>query len=202
MELLLGGYAGELPSEAGELLGISLTAVDRFIRLINDLLDVAKIESGKMELHMNRINVIDCVKKSMRSIRSLAEAQKVSIDAEQDGKIPDVFGDRDRLEQIITNLLSNALKYSPPESRVIIRVQHVNNSIRVSVSDQGPGIPPAQLDTVFDRFHQLEGAKKGTGLGLTISRALIEQHHGRIWVESQPGQGAHFFFELPVAAPE
>ena len=202
LELLLGGYAGELPSETSELLGISLTAVDRLIRLINDLLDIAKIESGKMELHMDRLNLVDCVKKSMRSIRSLAEAQKVSIDAEHDGMIPDVFGDRDRLEQIITNLLSNALKYSPSESAVRIRVRHINNSVRVSVSDQGPGIPPGQLERVFDRFHQLEGAKKGTGLGLTICRALIEQQHGQIWVESQPGQGSHFFFELPVASPE
>lgn len=201
LELLLGGYAGELPEEATELLGISLTAVDRLIRLINDLLDIAKIESGKMELHLVRLNVSDCVRKSMRSLRSLAEAHQVSIDAEQADNLPAVMADRDRLEQVITNLLSNALKYSTPQSVVSIRVQSVDKTVRVSVSDQGQGIPPGQLEKVFDRFQQLAGAKKGTGLGLTISRALVEQHGGRIWVESEPGHGAHFHFELP-AAPE
>ena len=202
LELLLGGYAGELPLEASELLGICLTAVDRLIRLINDLLDIAKIESGKMELNMDRLNLTDCIKKSLRSIRSLAEAQKVSIDAEPSGQIPDVYADRDRLEQVITNLLSNALKYAPPESIVRVHVQEVNNSVRVSVADRGPGIPPEQVEKGIDRFHQLEGAKKGTGLGLTICRALIEQQRGRIWVESEPGQGANFQFELPALSAD
>ena len=198
IELLLGGYAGELPAEATELLGICLTAVDRLIRLINDLLDISKIESGKMELHLTRLNVTDCVRKSMRSLRSLAEANKVSIDAVQDEPVPEVMGDRDRLEQVITNLLSNALKYSPPEKTVRIRVTAVNNVVRVAVSDQGQGIPGDQLQRVFDRFQQLAGAKKGTGLGLTIARALVEQHHGRIWVESELGSGTSFYFELPT----
>ena len=202
LELLLGGYGGELPTETTELLGICLTAVDRLIRLINDLLDIAKIESGKMQLHMGRLNVVDCVKKSMRSLRSLAEANRISVAAEQSENVPEVLADRDRLEQIITNLLSNALKYSPPDSVVRVRVCAVDNAVRVSVSDQGPGISPEQLGKVFDRFHQLEGAKKGTGLGLTISRALVEQHQGRIWVESEPGHGSEFHFELPTITGE
>lgn len=198
IELLLGGYAGELPAESMELLGICLTAVDRLIRLINDLLDISKIESGKMELHLSRLNVTDCVRKSMRSLRSLAEANKVSIDAVQDEPVPEVMADRDRLEQIITNLLSNALKYSPPEKAVRIRVSAMDNAVRVAVSDQGPGIPADQLQKVFDRFQQLAGAKKGTGLGLTIARALVEEHQGRIWVESELGHGTNFYFELPA----
>ncbi|MBI4459440.1 MAG: PAS domain-containing protein [Acidobacteria bacterium] len=198
LELLLGGYGGELAAETTELLGICLTAVDRLIRLINDLLDISKIESGKMQLQKTRLNVVDCVKKSVRSLRSLAEANRTSITAEQSEQVPDIVADRDRIEQVITNLLSNALKYSPAESVVRVRVQNVNNSVRVSISDQGPGIPREQLDKVFDRFHQLEGAKKGTGLGLTISRALVEQHQGRIWVESEPGRGTEFHFEIPA----
>ena len=198
LELLLGGYAGELAPEATELMGICLTAVDRLVRLINDLLDIAKIESGKMELNLDRIKVIECVKKSMRSLRSLAEANKVSIDAEPGEGIPEVLADRDRIEQIITNLLSNALKYTPPKSSVRISVLSADNVVRVSVIDQGPGIPPDQLQKVFDRFQQLAGAKKGTGLGLTIARALVEQHHGRIWVDSELGRGTSFHFELPA----
>jgi signal transduction histidine kinase len=198
LELLLGGYAGELAPEATELMGICLTAVDRLVRLINDLLDIAKIESGKMELNLDRIKVIECVKKSMRSLRSLAEANKISIDAEPGESIPDVLADRDRIEQVITNLLSNALKYTPPKSSVRISVLSADNAVRVSVIDQGPGIPPDQLQKVFDRFQQLAGAKKGTGLGLTIARALVEQHHGRIWVESELGRGTTFHFELPA----
>jgi signal transduction histidine kinase len=199
LELLLGGYAGELPPEATELLGISLTAVDRLVRLINDLLDISKIESGKMEFHVDRLDVTECVRKSMRSLRSLAEAHRVSIRAEPAGELPLVLADRDRLEQVITNLLSNALKYSPADSIVSIEAHAVENMVRVSVGDQGPGIPSDQLERVFDRFHQLAGAKKGSGLGLTICRALIEQQRGRIWAESEPGRGARFHFEVPVA---
>jgi signal transduction histidine kinase len=202
IELLLGGYAGELPPESTELLGICLTAVERLVRLINDLLDISKIESGKMELHLARLNVIDCVKKSMRSLRSLAEVNTVSIDADQDGSIPEVMADRDRLEQVITNLLSNALKYSPSEKTVRVCVGAVDNSVRVVVSDEGQGIPPDQLTRVFDRFHQLVGAKKGSGLGLTIARALVEQHHGRIWVESEVGRGTRFYFEIPAVSSD
>jgi len=202
IELLLGGYAGELPAESTELLGICLTAVDRLIRLINDLLDISKIESGKMELHLARLNVTDCVHKSMRSLRSLAEVNKVTIRAEPEERLPEVMADRDRLEQVITNLLSNALKYSPSEKDVRVRVAAVDNSVRVSVSDEGPGIPPDQLGKVFDRFQQLAGAKKGTGLGLTIARALVEQHRGRMWVESELGHGTSFYFEIPAAGGE
>ena len=202
IELLLGGYAGELPAESTELLGICLTAVDRLIRLINDLLDISKIESGKMELHLAKLNVGDCVHKSMRSLRSLAEVNKVTIQAKHDERLPEVMADRDRLEQVITNLLSNALKYSPADKEVLIRVTAVDNSVRVSVSDEGPGIPPDQVGRVFDRFQQLAGAKKGTGLGLAIARALVEQHRGRMWVESQLGLGTSFHFEIPAISGE
>ena len=200
IELLLGGYAGELPPESTELLGICLTAVDRLIRLINDLLDISKIESGKMELHLAKLNITDCVHKSMRSLRSLAEVNKVTIQAKHEERLPEVMADRDRLEQVITNLLSNALKYSPAEKEVVIRVATVDNLVRVSVSDQGPGIPPDQVGRVFDRFQQLAGAKKGTGLGLAIARALVEQHRGRMWVESQLGLGTSFYFEIPAVS--
>jgi signal transduction histidine kinase len=199
LELLLGGYAGELPAEATELLGISLTAVDRLVRLINDLLDISKIESGKMELHLDKHDVGDIVRRSMRTLRALAETHRVSIQLDQPNPLPPVLADRDRLDQIVTNLLSNALKYSPADSVVHVRVGQFANTIRVTVTDEGPGIPVDQLERVFDRFMQLQGAKKGTGLGLTICRALIEQHKGSIWVDSEPGHGASFNFDLPVA---
>jgi len=202
LELLLGGYAGELPPEAIELLGISLTAVDRLVRLINDLLDIAKIESGKMEFHLERLDLNDCVRKAMRGVRSLAEAHKVALVAETPPAPAGVLGDRDRIEQVITNLLSNALKYSPADSEVKIQVAEGMGAVRVSVIDRGPGIPADQLEKVFDRFHQLKGAKKGSGLGLTICRALVEQHRGRIWVESELGKGSQFHFELPAAPAE
>ena len=202
LELLLGGYAGELPAEATELLGISLTAVDRLVRLINDLLDISKIESGKMELHLDRVSITECVNKSMRSLRALAEAHKVSIRAVQGENLPAVMADRDRMEQVITNLLSNALKYTPPESEVRVETRTQDNVVRISVCDQGPGIAPEYLERVFDRFCQLAGAKKGSGLGLTICRALVEQHRGRIWVESELGRGSRFHFEIPAAPPE
>jgi len=202
LELLLGGYAGELPAEATELLDISLAAVDRLIRLINDLLDIAKIEAGEMVLHLERVNIADSIRKSERCIRSLAEKHQVTIDLEADEDVAPVLADRDRIEQVITNLLSNALKYSPPDGIVQVCTRNADDAVRVSVIDRGRGIPADQVEKVFDRFHQLEGAKKGTGLGLTISRALIEQHGGRIWVESDFGHGATFHFELPAIPAE
>ena len=202
LELLLGGYAGELPAEATELLGISLTAVDRLVRLVNDLLDISKIESGKMELHLDQLMITECVNKSVRSLRALAEAHKVSIRAVQPDTVPAVIADRDRIEQVITNLLSNALKYTPPESEVRVETVQRDNMVRVSVCDQGPGIAPEHLEKVFDRFCQLAGAKKGSGLGLTICRALVEQHGGRIWVESELGHGARFHMEIPATVPK
>jgi PAS domain S-box-containing protein len=203
LELLLGGYAGELPAEATELLGISLTAVDRLVRLVNDLLDISKIESGKMELHLDRLVITECVSKSVRSLRALAEAHKVSIRAVQpEGGVLAVVADRDRIEQVITNLLSNALKYTPPESEVRVETLLTDDKVRISVCDQGPGIAPEHLEKVFDRFCQLAGAKKGSGLGLTICRALVEQHGGRIWVESELGHGARFHVEIPAAPSE
>jgi signal transduction histidine kinase len=201
LELLLGGYAGELPAEASELLGIALTAVDRLVRLINDLLDISKIESGKMEYHLDRLDINDCVRKSMRSLRALAEAHKVSIRAEHADNLPPVMADRDRMEQVITNLLSNALKYTNPETEVCVRTVLHDGAVRVTVIDHGPGIAKENLEKVFDRFYQLAGSKKGTGLGLTICRALIEQHRGRIWVESELGHGSQFHIELPSAPP-
>ena len=202
LELLLGGYAGELPAEATELLGISLTAVDRLVRLINDLLDISKIESGKMEFHLDRLNIHDCIQKSMRSLRALAEAHKVSIKADLAEGMPAVMADRDRMEQVITNLLSNALKYTNPGTNVVVETQARDRVVRVSVIDHGPGIAKENLEKVFDRFYQLAGSKKGTGLGLTICRALVEQHRGRIWVESEMGHGSQFHIELPAAPPE
>ena len=139
------------------------------------------------------------VRRSINSLRSLAESSKVQVLFEPSPPVSRVLADRDRLEQVLTNLLSNAIKYSPPGTPVEVFVRDHDTRVRFSVRDKGPGIPQDKLARVFDKFHQLEGSKKGTGLGLAICQALVRQHGGDIWVKSAPGDGATFEFDLPAA---
>lgn len=198
LDLLLGGYAGPIPDPVRELLEIGQAAVDRLIRLINDILDISKIEAGKMDLNLQPHDPLELLRRAVNSLRTYAESANVNLVLQPASKVSKIMGDRDRLEQVLTNLLSNAIKYAPAGTAVEASVHDVDSRVRFSVRDQGPGIPIDKLDSVFDKFQQLAGSKKGTGLGLAICRALVQEHGGRIWVNSAPGQGACFEFELPA----
>lgn len=201
LDLLLGGYAGPIPESVRELLEIGQAAVDRLIRLINDILDISKIEAGKIELNLQMLDPEEVLRRAVTNLRSYGESASVSLAIEPPpGPLPLVMADRDRIEQVLTNLLSNAIKYAPAGTAVEAQVTEVDHRVRFSIRDQGPGIPPDKIHLVFDKFQQLEGSKKGTGLGLAISMALVREHGGEIWVKSAPGQGACFEFELPAAS--
>ncbi len=199
LDLLLGGYAGPIPDSVRELLEIGQAAVDRLIRLINDILDISKIEAGKIELSLEIQNPHDLLRRAVSGLRNYAESASVNLVIESAGPVSPIMADRDRMEQVLTNLLSNAIKYAPAGTAVEANVTELDRKVRFSIRDHGPGIPPDKLDQVFDKFLQLEGSKKGTGLGLAICRALVREHGGDIWVRSEPGQGACFEFELPAA---
>lgn len=204
LDLLLGGFAGELGEEARELLVIAQNGCERLIRLINDILDLSKIEAGRIQLRLQPMSLADSVERSVRSMKTYADSFQVSLAVECPTPLPEVIGDRDRLDQVVTNLLGNAVKFSPVGGTVRIALRQADGAVECRVIDNGPGIAPGQAERIFGKFQQLEGQggrKGGTGLGLAIASALVQEHGGKIWVESEVGRGSQFIFQLPLTPP-
>lgn len=205
--LLAAGRMGTVDAKAQNLLRIALTNTDRLIRLINDILDLERMESGRAPLQIRRCSLRELVQQAMETMTPLADSAEVRLEMILMALPEAMFfdGDPDRMVQVLTNLLSNAIKFSPPETRIEVRVEADPTSIVLRVSDEGRGIPVDHLDQVFDRFQQVEAAdsrqKGGTGLGLAICRTIVQQHNGAIWAESNEhqgrGAGASLVFTLP-----
>ena len=202
VDLILGGCAGEVNAEAMELLEIAHSACDRMIRLINNILDLSKIEAGQIKLNLTSINLADVVERSLRNLGGLAAQDEITLNLESASELPRIEADEDRIEQVITNLLSNAIKFSPAKGQVSVHLSTDSSWVRCSISDRGCGIDEKDLDRVFGKFQQVAAPKRGTGtgLGLAITRALVTEHRGKIWVESRVGEGSRFVFCLPVGA--
>ncbi len=199
VDLILSGFAGDITSDTQELLEIAQKSCDRLVRLINDILDLAKIEAGQVKLNLVPLDLTDVVERSVSSVRSLAAQGEVELKVERPTELPRVEVDKDRIEQVVTNLLSNAIKFSPAKSAVRVELRTENGWVECRVIDQGSGIAEQDLPKVFGKFQQVgEKRKGGTGLGLAITQALVNEHHGRIWVESQLNQGTRFIFRLPA----
>jgi PAS domain S-box-containing protein len=178
---------------------------ERLTALINDVLDLAKLEADKVEYRMDLVRPIDFIKPAMDSSSALFQATDILFLEEVSADLPRVRGDRNRLIQVMVNLFSNAAKFTEQGS-VICRARQVRDHLRVSVTDTGMGIPHGQQAEIFEKFTQgqesLADRPRGTGLGLPICRQIIEDHLGHIWVESREGEGSKFIFTLPVAAAE
>lgn len=203
--LLEGGIVGDIPEGALEMVSIARSNCDRLIRLINDILDLRKIEAGKLELHVRELTAEDVVNVSLDGIQAMAVEAGVSLKSEFEESLPVMRGDHDRVVQVITNLVSNAIKFSSQGGTVTCAVtQSQTGRMRFSVSDEGEGIPEDQISKLFQKFQQLDSSdsrpKGGTGLGLAISKAIVEKHGGTIGLESTVGKGTTFWFELPCAA--
>ena len=202
-EILLEEPEIQLP-ERKRFLAIIVKETHRLTRLINQVLDLSKIESGNAEWQTTELDVREVIGESVEIASQLFRENRVELaTALGGGPLPPVRADRDRLEQVLMNLLSNAVKVCRPgEGRVEVRLAARDGFLRVDVQDNGPGISPADHETVFDKFRQvgdtLNGKPQGTGLGLPISRRIIEHFGGRLWVESELGKGATFSFTLPV----
>lgn len=200
--LLKGGIGGELPAKALDLVAIGHHNCNRLILLINDLLDIQKIEAGGMEFHMRPIQLGRIVRTAISHMQPFAAEHGVTFASHIEGDEALVEGDADRLEQVMANLLSNAVKFSPKGAAVTVTVRADPMRAFVAVADRGPGIPEEFRDRIFRRFAQADSSdtrrKGGTGLGLAIVQAIVKRHGGRVWYESEPGKGATFFFTLPL----
>ena len=201
VDLILSGYAGDISTDTQELLEIAQKNCDRLIRLINDILDLAKIEAGQIRLKLDPLDLTDAVEHSMLGVRSLADQSEIRLTLFRPESLPLVEVDKDRIEQVVTNLLSNAIKFSPPKGEVRVELDLVDGCVQCCVVDQGCGIPEDQLTNVFGKFQQVANskAKGGTGLGLAIVHALVHEHRGKIWVESKLNAGSRFIFRLPAS---
>lgn len=200
LQLALSGSGRLLDPEDRELLEISQANTERLVRLVNDLLDLSKIESGRMPFVVAPVSVAALVEDAARGMQGLASTRGTRITCTVAEGLPDLVGDRDHLMRVVANLLSNAVKYSPPGSVVAITAAMTPEGVEIAVEDEGPGIAPDQLDRLFLPFSRVGAHERqttgGTGLGLAISRAIIEQHGGRIRVEPRDPTGCRFAFLL------
>jgi signal transduction histidine kinase/CheY-like chemotaxis protein len=206
--LLSSGIIGDVDAKALNLLRIAVTNTDRLIRLINDILDLERMESGRAPLQIRRCSLRDLAQQSIDTMTAMADASSVHLVLEPStvaqAAYPEALffdGDADRILQVLANLLSNAIKFSPIGSTVRIHTEATSDSILLKVVDEGRGIPTDKLDTIFDRFQQIEPSdarqKGGTGLGLAICRSIVQQHSGSIWAQRNLGLGTTLYVMLP-----
>ena len=204
-DLLREESAGKLNDEQKRFVG-HISQGSRHLRtLINDILDLSKIEAGRMELQLEKFSALAAIEEVLAGVRPSAEAKRLRLESRASLTI-EISADRTRFKQILYNLLSNAVKFTP-DGGVITVEAHANGGVfSMSVADTGIGIPPEEVESIFESFHQAaattKGVREGTGLGLAITRRLVELHRGRIWVESEPAQGSRFVVELPVRASD
>lgn len=193
---------GELPPKLKNLTQLAHKNTERLILLVNDLLDVEKIQAGKIDLNFSKVNLTAVVKESIATNQTYASQLKVGIELEAFVEDYFVKGDSNRLLQVMANLISNAAKYSPANDIIKISLMRCDNLVQVSVSDNGDGIPPEYRSKIFQKFSQIDGSdrrqKGGTGLGLNITKAIVEYHGGTIDFISEVNKGATFFFKLPL----
>jgi len=203
--LILGGAAGEVPAKVQGLLSIACNNSERLVRLINDILDIEKIESGKMEFDIKTQELMPLVKHAIEANHSYG--QQFGVRYELRSKLDGVYAalDHDRITQVIDNFLSNAAKFSPRDGVVEVAAERRDGNIRVSVTDHGSGIPDEFRSRIFQKFAQADSSdtrqKGGTGLGLSICKAIVETHDGEVGFDSEAGKGTTFYFELPEKQP-
>jgi signal transduction histidine kinase len=171
------------------------------VRLINDILDLSKLEAGQIQIKLHPLYLADAVEQSMRSLKTLAAKDEITLTLECPQELPQVTADRNRIEQVITNLLSNAIKFSPAKGEVRVDLSTDGEWVTCGVSDQGCGIKEEDIERIFGKFQQAGSPQRGTGtgLGLSIAQALITEHKGRIWAESSLGKGSRFVFCLQAS---
>lgn len=200
-------YLGELSDDQKECLDVSIHGGNTLLGMINDLLDISKMESGTLTLERGETQVEELGEHSIEQVIALAKDKEINLVAQVAPDLPPIQADSDKLSRTLVNLLGNSIKFTPPGGSITLSALFVprpdrTDSVVFCVSDTGEGIPEESFARIFEKFGQVEsrraGRVKSTGLGLTFCKMVVEAHGGRIWVESTPGQGSRFFFALPT----
>jgi signal transduction histidine kinase len=204
-QVLREGISGEINAKQAEYLDDIVTSANHLLALINDVLDLSKVEAGQVELQVAPFSLRDALERGVSMVREQATTDGVQVALHANGGLDIVTGDERRIRQVIFNLLSNAVKFTPAGGLVDVSATQRNGEVTVSVADTGPGIAAADLDRIFEEFQQTEAGarqREGTGLGLALSKRFVEMHGGRIWCDSEPGKGSTFRFTLPLRPVE
>jgi signal transduction histidine kinase len=201
LDLLSSGQLGTLTDQGKQVLDIATKNTERLIRLVNDILDLERMKSGKITMKKVRCDMAQLLIQAVETMKPMAKQGQVNLKLEPCSIELEV--DPDRILQTFTNLLSNAIKFSEPGETVWLKPILNSKHLQIAVEDRGRGIPADKLQVIFERFQQVDTSdsrqKGGTGLGLAICRHIIEQHDGRIWVESEFGRGSTFYISLPLS---
>ena len=203
LQLFLGGYLGEVPASQREIIEKMDNSCQTMLGLINDLLDVTAIEAGQLELKTRDVDLTAYLQECHATNAMLAKAKSIELALDLEPDLPHVMMDPDRINQVLNNLITNACKYSFPNTVITLRARVTGNEVAIAVQDQGQGIPESELPKMFTDFGKTSvrptRGEKSIGLGLAIVKRMVEAHGGRIWVESQVGAGSTFTFTLPLA---
>ena len=193
---------GEVNEKQAEYLQDILSSGRHLLSLINDILDLSKVEAGRLELELSRFHLPIALDNALTFVRERASGRGITLDLVMDSEIGEVEADERKVKQILLNLLSNAVKFTPEGGRVGVTATAAEDVITIAISDTGIGITPADQEAIFEEFRQVghddASKQEGTGLGLTLAKKFVELHGGRIGVQSQVGQGSTFTFTLPV----
>ncbi len=201
-EVLQERLFGELNAKQAEYTDDILSSGRHLLSLINDILDLSKIEAGRMELEVTTFDLPLAIENALLLIRERASRHGIKLDRVVDDRLGDFTGDERKVKQILVNLLSNAVKFTPEGGKIQVRAALDDGSVKISVSDTGVGIAPEDHEAIFEEFRQVGSnyaqKREGTGLGLSLTRKFVEMHGGKIWVESELGKGSTFTFTLPI----
>ncbi|MBM3242212.1 HAMP domain-containing protein [Candidatus Poribacteria bacterium] len=203
VQLILDGKVGSIsPVQERSLIRV-LRQARRLEALINDLLDVSRIESGRIEMKQEVVSLVDVAIQRIEELKPQADEKKITVELIEPDSLPNVMGDSERIGQVFTNLIGNAIKFTPDGGNVTVKLRPEGTYILAQVIDTGPGIPIDKQEKIFDKFYQLSEVQTrqqgGSGLGLSIVKSIVESHGGRVWVKSQEGKGSDFRFILPIA---
>ncbi|OGP53381.1 MAG: hypothetical protein A2162_06780 [Deltaproteobacteria bacterium RBG_13_52_11b] len=205
VQTVLDGKIGRMNKSQIEFLSTVESNIDRLIRLVKDLLDLSRIQTGKIEIRCEELDVIDLIHYILALFKVEADKKSISLKNEVPKGIGCIYADREKVERILINLIGNALKFTPEGGEILVSAQVLGgegNDVVIGVRDSGIGIPDAELEKIFEKFHQVEESlsesAEGAGLGLAITKGLVEVHHGKIWAESEVGKGSVFSFTLPI----
>jgi len=201
VDIILMGKTGEINETQTDFLRTVRQQTTHLQNLIDDLLEYSRLESGQVKLRLSEVSLTEVANAVIDKLKPLADQGQIRLLNKLPSRLASVEADRLRLEQVLTNLIDNAIKFTPPGGAITVLGKDLGADLQISVSDTGIGIPASALERIFDRFFQVDSSAsrsyRGTGLGLTICKHIVEHHRGRIWAESEPNKGSTFHFVLP-----